>query len=226
MSNLLDDFMVISSAFGESPTNIIRRLEQDIPQAHGSREALTLYLKEARISTDTLKSALNLKTKLGQLHVLIHSLGILLSLPYILENNENIQSISLGAGNTGRNFDLTTDHRVAEFKFIQWRGGSESIRQNNIFKAFLHHLWDTSGKKRQLFLTGTDEALSFFRGGRALPSILSKDQATKSRFESKYGQQFSVVGEFYKKYESQIDIIDLNQTVPFFSNLGNSRSSK
>ncbi len=216
MSNLLNDFKVISSAFGESPTITIRQLEYEIPKAHRTRETLTGYLKEARISTATLASALNLKTNLGQLHVLIHSLGILLSLPYILKDNENIQSISLGAGNTGKDYDLTTDYRVAEFKFIHWRGGAESIRQNNVFKAFLHLLWDTSGKKRQLFLTGTEEAVNFLQGGRALSSVLSKDHTTRTRFEAKYENQYQTVGQFYKEYQPEVEIMDLRKLVPAF----------
>jgi hypothetical protein len=133
-----------------------------------------------------------------------------------LEDNENIQSISLGAGNTGKDYDLTTDYRVAEFKFIHWRGGAESIRQNNVFKAFLHLLWDTSGKKRQLFLTGTEEAFNFLQGGRALSSVLSKDHATRTRFEARYGNQFQTVGQFYKEHQTEIEIVDLLKLVPVF----------
>ena len=51
----------------------------------------------------------------GQVNVVIHALGILISLPYLLEDDEEIQSLSLGAGNTGRRYDLETDRRVAEF---------------------------------------------------------------------------------------------------------------
>jgi hypothetical protein len=40
---------------------------------------------------------------------------------------------------TGRSFDLETSDRVAvaEFKFIRWQGGPESIRQNQLFKLYL-----------------------------------------------------------------------------------------
>jgi hypothetical protein len=63
-----------------------------------------------------------LKAAAGQINVIVHAVGILLALPHILEPGETIQHVSLGAGNTGRLFDLETSHRIAEFKFIQWRG--------------------------------------------------------------------------------------------------------
>ena len=47
-----------------------------------------------------------------------------------------VPSLVLGAGNTGREFDLETNYRIAEFKFIHWRGGPDTIRQNSIFKDF------------------------------------------------------------------------------------------
>jgi hypothetical protein len=39
-------------------------------------------------------------------------------------------------GNAGREFDLTTDQRVAEFRAIEWQGGPERIRQNSLFCDF------------------------------------------------------------------------------------------
>jgi hypothetical protein len=55
---------------------------------------------------------------------------------HILRPGEVIDCVSLGAGNTGRAFDLETNLRIAEFKFIHWQGGPESIRQNSLFKDF------------------------------------------------------------------------------------------
>src|SRR5687767_12777572 len=83
-----------------------------------------------------MSSAASIKKVAGQINVIIHAAGILCSLPRILKPGEIVQSVSLGAGNTGRKFDLETNFRVAEFKFIDWRGGSESIRQNGVFKDF------------------------------------------------------------------------------------------
>ena len=77
-----------------------------------------------------------IKQLTGQINVMIHALGILLCLPHILGADEIIDYVSLGAGNTGRGFDLETNRRIAEFKFIHWQGGPQSIRRNALFKDF------------------------------------------------------------------------------------------
>ena len=56
--------------------------------------------------------------------------------------------MSLGAGNTGRAFDLETNKRIAEFKFIRWQGGPEAIRQNALFKDF-YFMAEHAGVKRK-----------------------------------------------------------------------------
>jgi len=220
LTEVIEELKAIRAVFGDSPTDAIRQIEWRLPQLNGGRRAINDFLAQISVSTDTLIVALNLKQIAGQVNVMIHALGILISLPRILEEDEAIESVSLGAGNTGKKFDLVTDRRVAEFKFIQWRGGSESIRQNNVFKDFLNLLWDTSGKRRQLFLTRTEEAISFLNGGRALSSVLSKNDTIKTMFEHRYGTEFKNVGEFYRKYQREVEILDLRSIAPVFGNIG------
>src|SRR5258707_7159961 len=97
---------------------------------------LQKFCGERGIDKAFLASALSIKKIAGQINVIIHAAGILHSLLSILEHGETVESVSLGAGNTGRKFNLETNLRVAEYKFIDWQGGPESIRQNGIFKDF------------------------------------------------------------------------------------------
>ena len=98
---------------------------------------------------------------------------------------------------------------MAEFKFITWRGGAEAIRQNQVFKDFLKLLWDDSGKKKQLFLAGTQEALAFMRGRRALDSVLSGNVSLKSKFEAMYGTEYRTVCDFYRDHKDIVDVVDV-----------------
>ncbi|MES6357806.1 hypothetical protein U6M78_12190, partial [Cutibacterium acnes] len=133
------------------------------------------FLEGAGVGREALAAAAEMKRLAGQINVTIHALGILLCLPHILEPGERVEYVSLGAGNTGREFDLETNLRVAEFKFIRWRGGAESIRQNSVFKDYLLLAEHPTAKRKYLYLLGTEHALKFLRGGRALSSVLSRN---------------------------------------------------
>jgi hypothetical protein len=109
-------------------------------------------LSTAGVTSEVLSAAASLKRLAGQVNVAIHATGILLCLPHILEAEEIIEYVSLGAGNTGREFDLETNRRIAEFKFIHWRGGAESIRQNLLFKDFYLLAESKSSKRKYLYV--------------------------------------------------------------------------
>ena len=117
-----------------SLTKRISAIETEFAGANSN--ILQLAYPSLGVTSDLLESAITFKRTVSQINVLIHSIGILLSLPEILEKDEVVKYLSLGAGNTGRLFDLETDKRVAEFKFINWQGGAYSIRQNSFFKDF------------------------------------------------------------------------------------------
>ncbi len=51
------------------------------------------------IGSSLLDSAVALKRAAGQVNEVVHAIGILLSLPHILRDEETIQSLSLAAGN-------------------------------------------------------------------------------------------------------------------------------
>src|SRR6266851_1641833 len=102
----------------------------------GTHERAVSLCTEQELNPNLLLAASKIKSVAGRINDVVHALGILVSLPKIINGNETIISMSLGAGNTGRLWDLETSKQVAEFKFIRWQGGPESIRQNGLFKDF------------------------------------------------------------------------------------------
>lgn len=164
-----------------------------------------------------LEAALVFKAAAGQINVVIHALGILASLPHILRDEERVESLSLGAGNTGRHYDLETNLRVAEFKFIQWRGGPESIRQNGLFKDFFYLAEADTAKERYIYLLGLDHPLRFFNGGRSLSSVLTKDHQLRSDFQRLYGERFQVVRDYYEHRKNSVHMRDVSKFLPAFS---------
>lgn len=195
----------------------LNKLEKNL---EGAGRQSSQYLCEVQnITSILLASAFALKMAAGQIHEIVHAIGILISLPYILGDDECISSISLGAGNTGRAFDLETNYRVAEFKFIQWKGGAESIRQNSIFKDFYLMAESDIPQDRYLYVVGNKYPLKFFNGGRALSSVLSKNLKLWEDLKTRYGKRFSTVGDYYNYRKQSVNIIDILEIVPGISEL-------
>jgi len=183
------------------------------------RVAAAQLCSGGQLDDSLIKAALVMKKVAGQINVVIHAVGILIALPRILERDERVEYLSLGAGNTGREFDLATDRRIAEFKFIRWRGGAETIRQNSLFKDFFG-LAEAEGKRgRYLYVLGLTHPLRFFNGRRALSSVLSKNAAVAARYKELYGDVFTVVREYYNHRKERVEIVDLLERVPELADL-------
>lgn len=169
------------------------------------------------IDLSLLLDSIRIKDVVGQINEIIHALGIVYTLPYILEDHEIVKSLSLGAGNTGKDFDLQTDRRIAEFKFIKWKGGSESTRQNSIFKDFFYLAEADDHWQRYLYVISRTEPLKFLEGGRALSSVASKNRKLADDLKKKYGSKYRTVREYYQDHKDKVIIEDLTKIVPQFS---------
>lgn len=167
-------------------------------------------LTDAGADAATYEAAALIKNLAGEINVAIHALGILRCLPHILQPGEVVEYVSLGAGNTGRQFDLETNLRVAEFKFINWRGGPESIRQNGVFKDFFLLAHHDTRKAKHLYLLGADHALKFMRGGRALASVLSRHVGLKEAFRERFGDRYRVVSDYFIDHGDLVLIEDVS----------------
>jgi hypothetical protein len=197
----------IAGFTGVSLTRTLARIES---AASGvTRDDCPSFLAQHGADAPTLAAAADIKRLAGQINVTIHALGILRCLPHILEPGECVEYVSLGAGNTGRLFDLETNRRVAEFKFIQWRGGPESIRQNAAFKDFVLLAEHPTPKRKHLYLLGTGHALKFFRGGRALTSVLSRNDKLQQTFFTRFGEEFRTVGDYFAAHSDAVQINDV-----------------
>jgi hypothetical protein len=201
---------------GVDLTGSLSRIESAMRGANADN--LAPKLTAAHATDEAVSAAGQLKRAAGQVNVAIHALGILLCLPHILESGETVQYVSLGAGNTGRSFDLETNRRVAEFKFITWRGGAESIRQNSLFKDFFFLAEDPSTKSKDIYLLETDRPLRFLSGGRALSSVL-KDAPLAKAFRSKFGEQYRTVREYFEPRQGLVHLHDVSAWLPGLTDL-------
>jgi hypothetical protein len=204
--------------FGAGPrlTSRIRTLESAAQRRSG--RDITSWLEEEGLTEALWESGRAIKTMAGQINALIHTVGILISLPHILDADEVVERLSLGAGNTGRDHDLETDRQIAEFKFIDWRGGPESIRQNSLFFDVFGLVNAMTEKRRLLYLLGTTHAERFLRGGRAIGSVLSRNAKARRAFYAAHGDDtYPTVGSYWATVEHLVELKDLRELVPTFS---------
>jgi hypothetical protein len=214
MTTLDDAYRRIQKFKGESLKRTVSLLEVmfELSDASACKADVEAY----QIDAGLLQAALTMKLASAQINEIVHAVGILRSLPHILESGETVQYLSLAAGNTGRPFDLETSHRIAEFKFIDWKGGAESIRQNSLFKDFFDLVEYPTTKRRYLYVVGLEHPMRFFNGGRACSSVMSGKRKLWERYSERYSQ-FSRVNAFYEHKKTQINIIDLATIVPAFA---------
>jgi hypothetical protein len=205
-ANLLNKFA------GPDLTRTLAKIEASL-KGQGNSTCSNAII-ECGARNDVMAAAALLKQVAGQINVVIHAIGILLCLPHLLKNDEIIEYVSLGAGNTGRAFDLETNQRVAEFKFIRWQGGPEAIRQNALFKDFYLLAEHPSFKSKYLYILGTEHALRFLNGRRSIASVLSRHVDLKEQFRLKFGDQYRTVSDYFRPRKGVVIIEDVSLWLP------------
>jgi hypothetical protein len=209
---LFDAFERISRFYtGHELTNKIAQIESNLK--HKEKPYIDKFIINEGLDSSMLQSAIKIKQVAGQINVIIHSVGILNALPIILEDDEKIEYLSLGAGNTGKSFDLETNKRIAEFKFASWKG-ADTIRQNNTFIDFFNITEYETSKRKCLYVLSKNQVISFLSNNRALHSVLSKNKSVYDRFNAIYQGRYRTVSEYYNDKRHLVEIVDLLELMP------------
>ena len=94
-----------------------------------------------------------------------------------------------------------------------WRGGAESIRQNQLFKDFYLLAESKSKKRKYLYVLGTEYPLHFLNGGRKLNSVLSRNVKLLNDLQTRHGDRFKKVREYYLANRHLVRIEDVSDWV-------------
>jgi len=201
--------------FGAGPALTARIKELEAACSSLGARQINKILEREDVGEELISAARTLKALAGQVNVIMHAAGILASLPHILEPGEIVESLSLGAGNTGRDHDLVTDRRIAEFKFIDWRPARNTIRQNVLFADVFSVASADTEKRRIVYVLGTEHALKFLWGGRAISSVLSRSSKVRLGFYGRYGTDtFATVRDYWATVCDSVELLDLRELVP------------
>jgi hypothetical protein len=193
-----------------SLTKQVGAIEQQLVNAPSSE--IQAMLGQHQVNGRLFQAALAVKRLSAQIDVVVHAVGILYALPFILAEDEVVASLSLGAGNAGSEFDLVTSHQIAEFKFIHWRPSGNAIRNKTLFKDFYKLACADTTKKKNLYLLETDRPLRFLTGKRRITNVLLERSLTD--FKQRFGDGFPTVGDFYAAHQGKVNLVDLSQLLP------------
>ena len=209
--SLLDAFTEVARFKGAGLKGRIAQLE--VAAAGCSKGTLNDLVGQERVSLALLRAAVNVKRAAAQIDVVVHATGMLLCLPEILDDNEVVESISLGAANTGKPFDLETDRRIAEFTFIDWKGGSESIRQQKLFKDFYTLAEAVTHKERYLYFLGDVHPVKVFQSRSSCKAMLQKYAPLRDECLKQYDAALSV-HEYYERKKAVVILRNLTVVAP------------
>lgn len=168
------------------------------------------------IAHKLLMAAAAVKLASAQIDVVIHTVGILYTLPHILREDEVIESLALGAGSAGSGFDLVTNHRITEFKFIHWQKKGNAVRNKTLFQDFFKLAREQTGKGKYLYLLQTKIPLRFLRDQRDILKVLDRNRRLAEDFVARYGDTYRTVGEYYEAHKGNVRIVNLVDAVPGF----------
>ena len=169
-----------------------------------SRKQIIEHLAADSIDHSLVEAARSIKRTAAQIDVILHALGILVMLPSILEENELVESMSLGAGSSEtKRFDLETNQRIAEFTFIEWTG-NDNTRLQKVFKDFYRLAEFETNKKKQLWLTDDTYVLKYFRSGSSIRSATHKHRDVWEDFQNKF-PNISTVDDYFRSRDQAVE---------------------
>ena len=69
-------------------------------------------------------------------------------------------------------------------------------------------------KEKYLYVLGTDHAVKFLNGGRAVSSVLSRNETLRRKFTEKFGDRYRTVRDYYLPRRESVVIQDVSPFVP------------
>ncbi|MCR9192964.1 MAG: hypothetical protein NXI01_10000 [Gammaproteobacteria bacterium] len=203
---LISNIAKIDQLISENETSLLQ----------GEKVDLTLITEIEEV----FETAILYRKFFNRISDLIHAYGILISIPDLLEEDEKIESISLGPNTSKGKYDLETDKRIYEFKFHLWDGGSNAARKKQLLKDYVNlvlaDLEEAESKKEKKLLLYRKEdfikADRFLNGNSSLQKNLSKNIYEELREklnienEHDFKSKFGTIRELHAKFSKNISL--------------------
>lgn len=173
-------------------------------------------------------AALTLKAVAGEVDVLLHAVGIVAALPFILEAGETVEKLSLdqdsgGTGDGDLTADVVTSKKVAEVTFIRWaekkgNGTREVKLLRDLINLDVVPDEDVGDRSRILYVTGGAPARRFLSGRTNIAKKLKDKAETLDMFRARYGDRYEMIGPYWQALQGggRITLVDLYEQYPGF----------
>ena len=170
------------------------------------------------VGQSLFEAAVHTRQQFGRLNDLIHTAGISLILPGLLEKGERLANRpSLAAGNdASRPFDVETDLRIMEFKFGVWQPGLNASRKRGVFHDLVHLAADQSGRRAELFCIEPQSA-TFLRATKSQVSweaLNRQAEKTRALYEERFGSTDRPIPQFTGGPAAHVTLVDLELVFP------------
>ena len=157
-----------------------------------------------------------IKDASSQIDEIVHASGIMIAKELWLHEDEEVQYLSLGAGNHKGHFDMETNLRIAEFKFGKWNDNSANgIRRRGYFSNYISLLTANDHRSKYFVVEDRSSFVKFMNGKATWRNVLSKNPSGFKKLEKflieNKKEHLVTVGEIYKEFEERITIIEYNQ---------------
>jgi hypothetical protein len=204
---------VVAAFLGQGP---LRTTVGDLEVALDGRKTQELADVNAAhgVTVELLRSAVAAREAFGKINDVIHSVGIALALPHLLEPGETLRRPSLAAGNTPeRLYDVETDRRIAEFKFARW-DGHDGGRQKTTVKDLARLAADKTGRRAELYVLG-ERPINWLATTRSpVHAKLKGYPAEVVAFEAVFGDPAIPISEFVAGAAAHVRLINIERRLP------------
>lgn len=159
-----------------------------------------------------------IKDASSQIDEIVHASGIMIAKEVWLNEDEEVQYLSLGAGNHKERFDMETNLRIAEFKFGKWNDNSANgIRRRGYFSNYINLLTANDQRNKYFIVEDKKSFLKFVSGKATWRNVLSKNPSGFKKLEKfiieNKKEHLVTVGEIHKEFEELVTIIAYNQII-------------
>lgn len=204
--NINEAINVVNAFKNESVKEIFKDLEKS-NESNSNYDFQTIF-----------SAAKVIKEASAQIDEIVHASGIMLAKSVWLDKNEEVQYLSLGAGNHKGKFDFETNLRIVEFKFGKWNESSANgVRRRGYFSNYVSLLTANDIRNKYFVVEDKNAFIKFMNGTASWKNVLSKNPTGYKKLENflidNKMKHIVTVSEIYNHFKELVTVVDFKEII-------------